>query len=145
MPANWFNSGGEEQVVGKTPPPTPPPRRLEELKRARLLRLCSQNIIIRREPARTSATLSLFGRRGVRSHPITPAHSRRDQTAARLLMKCNHDDGCRVTFTSHLQCCPPHQNYSEPGWTDRGQIKVIWSLTLLSCRPFVHVSNHKAL
>lgn len=85
---------------------------------------CSQNIIIiRGEPTRISATLSLFvhdvGRPGVRSHPIT----RDDQTAARLLMKCDlddDDDGRRVTFT-YLQCFPPHQNYSELGWTDSGQ------------------------
>lgn len=60
MAANWFNSGGEEQVVGKVFFfPSSPPRRLEELKRARLLWVCSQNMIIRGEPTRVSASLSM--------------------------------------------------------------------------------------
>lgn len=59
MAANWFNSGGEEQVVRKIFFP-PPPWRLEELKRARLLRLCSQNIMMRGEPQQRSAALSMM-------------------------------------------------------------------------------------
>lgn len=100
---------------------------------------------------RTHADLSLFvhdaGRPGVRSDPITPAHSRDDQTAPRLPMKCHHGDDDGRIISAVFSSAPELFRTGLDRIVGRAQlqIKVIWSLTLLSCRPFVHVWNHRAL
>lgn len=117
MAANWFNSGGEEQVVGKIFFfSSSPPRRLEDLKRARLLRWCSRNIIIRGEPKRVSASLSMM----VGALALGAIPSRRPTATKPPLVSTMTTD---AELHLHHICSvfPPHQNYSEPGWTDSGQ------------------------